>query len=401
LWLRQASGTDVRGVSAGHVFWFTNSAIGSGGTAVGQLLVEYDIEFFGPTAAEIQPYSYYTGNTLSMTGGSGTVNFTSNNPKFPLSATCMPYINDTMVVNPADSNFASRMFVLNHGFTSPSAMFFFIVVEAVVPAYNIALSANYWVGGELNNDWAVVECPSDTVNYTTFAVFVPAGTPADAAQIQFVGIEQGGTHTFSASIEVTTYPSVLFDGDFADGDLLPHRYSRRKLHAITQARQLAAFEEKKEENESETPVDWDRVPVPSLTDKELSEFVAESRKEKPSLVIVGKKPIVRIGEAKNPGPVHFDGDKMKAWIKVARQADITVRATRLRLAEAAKEMEVEEKKDGSTFKVSNEDYGRVFMFLISSRNPIDPNAKFAFQKALMQLADDFDTWEAGGAEANA
>jgi len=106
-----------------------------------------------------------------------------------------------------------------------------------------------------------------------------------------------------------------------------------------------------------------------------------SNSRKPSLKVRKKEKVVRYGEAKNPGPFKFNPVLLESWCITALKSDISVRAKRTELVEAAEKCEA---KDGG-FEVSSALYLRVFSFLRQARNPLDSTSLFSFNKALEEL----------------
>jgi hypothetical protein len=218
-WLRQASGADIRKVSAGHMFFMTNQALAQG-ASYGQLFVEYDITFHQPCAKELNYESQYSITGVTSVVGNlylpvGLPALTTT--KMPISNTVVPYTSDTMLAPVGiGTTVGSNVLVLNHNYITPRATY--VQVHA-----NWASSASvitgadyvYTIGGQnVTGVLSVLdlEAADSADGGIVFTCFVPAGTPPDAAQVAIY--LTSATAGSSVNSLVWTLPSVLFENDF-------------------------------------------------------------------------------------------------------------------------------------------------------------------------------------------
>jgi hypothetical protein len=212
-WLRFASGTDIRKASAGRFYFITNKEITSAlyPQGIGQLLLHVNYRLHKRCARELNYEAYREVDLLEgQAAATHYVNFTGKRLE-PYSGTVVPYGSDTMA-SPLALPGSNSTLVLNHDFTTPVATFIQFHIVLSGGPFSGSLAFNYKLGGVTSYLYKSDIVASSTSNLVgVWTIFIPAGTPPDAAQIDVLFILSG---TGAVAGEWWTLPSVLFEGDF-------------------------------------------------------------------------------------------------------------------------------------------------------------------------------------------
>jgi len=291
-----------------------------------------------------------------------------------------------------------EVLVLNHGYVTPRGMFHQInakVSNTSATTFAEAMTLTYYLAGvEVTESFSSVDfsirSTADLVG--SWTIFIPPGSTADSAQIN---IGYSTTVGGNVDAEVWTLPSTLFTNDFSF-DVFP-RFGRSLMNQLREP-----IEQKLDsthddyvsvcEDDDEKSVVSHLSMGPSNTTT-MRRMVLQTLDGKPGQLIHTPK---RISSTKSEpkdsrfdstkgypgeGPFKFNPVLLENWCLTALKSDISVRAKRTELVEAAEKCEA---KDGG-FEVSSALYLRVFSFLRQARNPLDSTSLFSFNKALEEL----------------
>lgn len=405
MWLRSASQTDIRTVNLANFYVIANQKLYALDAAThtipyGELICRYKIKFSTRTSKEINYASQYTNDVDSFAGANGfPIGATNTKASNPLSQTVVPYVSDSMAAGPA-SILPATLLVLNHKFTTPKAAFVQVHLAANATS-TFTFGCSYFIGGtNVTTSYSMNDVQATSTAFFGISVwtfFIPAGTPADFAQVQFYTVAAATVTDFN----MWTLESCLFAGDFGSTvstyskrffkpTLTPSEDIEQRISRLIR-QQLDEKEDKKDDALALGPTPLCVIQdSPVIVGKSLPSDLFDAL-ERP------KSKAKRFGEAENPGPwVAQKG--FDEWLTDAMSADVTVRATRTSLAEGAKKVILRVRNGNGGFVITNTEYERIVSFLISSRNPVSNDAKLSFTKALSALADRHDKFLDNGDE---
>jgi hypothetical protein len=396
-WLRQAANADVRKVSAGHLFVVTQNALTTD-DVLGLFVLHYKLRFSGPTSKELNYNSFWTAVQDETMDSNYSLIFNNTNRKKPFSGTVLGYSMDTMAAANPTSLTDTKVLVLNHAYTTPLGSF--VQVNASCDNAKTTLTLNYYIGGTLQADGGTYITDFNVVNAAggagaSWTVFIPAGTPPDAAVITVTHTALASTDPGFATTSVWTLPSTLFEGDF-----IPSARASNWA-AILQAKRIESKQLSVEDRDftSVTEDDEDlhqEYKFPPEVDAQIAEFPGDQRggimraymrrhpppsKKSSTKSEPGPPKLAsnKYGEASNPGPYQCNPQQLLAWLKEVRLKDLTVRQSRV---DSAKAFAKCEEKDGR-YEVSEERYERTVLFMLQTRNPADDGARIRFNDALL------------------
>lgn len=399
LYLRQSANSDIRKVSAGHAFWFNMMDPDALGSIVelGNMYMEYDITLYNQCANERLMFGEW-GYAVSGTIGATTVFAPqTSSRKFPYSNLIVPAVNTTH----ASVGGALQSLILNSNQTTPTS--YFLQVQGQVTNGNaVALFFN-GNGVDLTSTCVVEDFTStSTLGTTTFSfvVLVPANLPPDSAVIR---IQATVIATGTVSFDVWSLPSTFFSSDWASLPPLNWSSIKSKIRAgefkqgsqsglsIEQriedmANALKELREDKKQSEFLSVEQDSPVVVPQ--DEIISDQGVLMRRPCVQLHLAQK--VVRVGEAKNPGPKKCLTQNLKPWLLKCQNSDVTVRKTRTDLADQWKGIE----DPNGAYVMSNETYFSIVVFLRNSRSPVKDEQMLAFAKAVQAVLDELDDMEA-------
>jgi len=220
MWLRQATGADIRSTSLGKFYMVAATQLQGNTlmTTYGNVYIDYDIELLDNSSNERQYYAEFLGNT-SMSSGVGEVNPTQGDWMNPRSEVVQP-----SSVSPVKTfsgvhapNEGVNMCVNN---TAPVAQY--VESNIVLTPANALASSNpvvikAWLNGVdatstlLSNNYVVNAGTSGCARSDT--VLVPAGTTPGSIQLT-CNLSSSSTLASTTEFDWFMTPSVFFDSDF-------------------------------------------------------------------------------------------------------------------------------------------------------------------------------------------
>lgn len=275
LWCRQASGTDVRKTSGGHVFCInTTRPAYLGTTCLGTMVVDYDIEFSEPCSNERIMTCEFTPQTPFIVGSQ----FVSWNPTQNRS---------NIILRAKEAGFAppgglnsQTAILLNHSFVTPMPTYIQGVV-GVVGGVTAGVLKLYASGVDISGtnlavDFQVLSGTDASEGfYASFNIYIPANTPPDvfvfAVQVTSIGGASSGTLFF--------HPSVFFPLDWVPGPLPPFYYSK-ELGLIKSELDEESKDDEKDPNTPKVsePESWDHAELDGAVERAVARAMAQKAK---------------------------------------------------------------------------------------------------------------------------